>query len=694
MNLARREDPMRASRFRTCFFAGITIGIVCVPGGFAQTVPLSVEPPQINFDAHDLGTTTPRILTVRNTGGESLNVNVTVLGNDPNEFSWNSTCLSNLAAGSKCDVIVSFGPLSIRKIENREAQLKISSGKGEPQTVNLTGSAYQNLAFSPTQLRFEDQPIDKPGSPLALVVTNYSDATLPSITVATTGDFAETHTKCEKIAPGASCAVSVVFSPKISGATSGSLTITADQSALGKLPRVVLLQGNGLTKCKIPAISFWSWNFWIAGLIGGLYFAGLVMVRWHMIAKPVRAQLVTQINAVRSLLKAESAAISSSPAVDERIARINYLLDWALYPFKNKNFPVDKNPDGSEKSYLPGWFPWYTRLFNAVFWPRGQELAGWSCSHEAELLLVELLPVERVRARMETAEYGLRALNTPVATSLAATLHAATSSSGPPIPLDRWRALLAEALSVLYEQSDRDFFELATWHSKMMWLVGSALLFIFGLAVTLQNAVLLLVGAVGGLLSRLARTVTSAETGNDYGASWGALFLSPLSGALSAWGGILLIILGLRFNILGTALNVDWCNPYDPATLAIALLFGFSERLFDGIATQIEQKIIKTQPASQTAQASKSGPAILSLDPTKADLGKQVSFTVHGNNFALGATATVTDEHGNPTQVNVAYQDSTTLGVVATLAGAGAFTSTLTITNPDKQSATFRFEVA
>jgi hypothetical protein len=685
---------MTASMFRTCFLATFTLGIFGASSFSAQTGPFSVEPPEIKFDAHDLGTTAPRTVTVRNTGTDSLTLGITLLGSDPNEFSSNSTCPSTLPAGSKCDVIVSFSPLAIRKTENREAQLRISSSKGESQTVSLTGSAYQNLALSPTRLHFEDQPIDKPGSPLTLMLTNYSDATLGGVTVVTTGDFTETHTKCEKIAPGASCAVSVIFSPKTPGDTSGSLTVTADQSSLGKLPRVVLLEGRGLTRCKTSEISFWSWNFWLVGIIGGLYFVGLVLVRWHMIAKPARAQLVTQIHAVRALLVAETTGIPSSPAVDTRISRIEYLLDWALYPFKNKNFPVDKT-DGKEKSYFPGFFPWYTRLFNAVFWPRGQELAGWSASHEAELLLVELLPADRVRARMETAEQRLRALNTPVATSLADLLHAATVSPSAPVPLERWRALLAEALNVLYEHGDRDYFELATWHSKMMWLVGSALLFMFGLAATLQNAVLLLLGAVGGLLSRLARTVSSAETGNDYGASWGALFLSPLCGALSAWGGILLIVLGLKFNILGTALNVDWCNPYDPATLAIALLFGFSERLFDGIASQIEQKIAKIQPPSQAAPPpSKPGPTILSVDPTKATLGAQISFTVHGNNFMSGAAATVTDEHGNPTQVKLDYQDSSTARVTFTLTGAAAFTSTLTITNPDKQSGIFRFEVS
>jgi len=58
-----------------------------------------------------------------------------------------------------------------------------------------------------------------------------------------------------------------------------------------------------------------------------------------------------------------------------------------------------------------------------------QELAGWSCAHEAELELVALLSAERVRARMETAEQQLRMLNTPGALSLADHLHDAVSGA-------------------------------------------------------------------------------------------------------------------------------------------------------------------------------------------------------------------------------------------------------------------------
>lgn len=609
---------MKTSQRATLLFAASVMAFCMADGSSAQTGQLKVEPPAVNFGAHDIGTATPLALTVTNGGSAPANLAIVLAGSDPDEFSWNSACLSNIPPSAKCNVTVLFAPLKITKEESREAQLTISGDKGESQTVRLSGSAYQNLAISPGQLRFQDQLVDKPGSPLTLIVTNYSDATLSAITVSSTGDFTETHSKCEKVGPGASCGISVVFLPKAQGATTGSLTISADRSTLGKLPRLVLLEGKGLARCNLVPISFWSKSLWLALLVGGLYFAGLVMVRWHMIAKPARAQLVTQIQAVRSSLRAETAGNTGTPTVDTRIANIDYLLDWALYPFKYPKFPVEKDQNGKEISHFPGCLPLYTRLFNAVFWPRGQELAGWSSSHEAELLLVELLPADHARARMETVEQRLREFKTPAATSLADLLHTATSSTVSPVPLDRWRALLAEALAALYERGDRAYFELATWHSKMMWLVGSALLLIFALAAILQNAILLLLGAVGGLLSRLARTVSSADTANDYGATWGALFLSPLSGALSAWGGVLLIVLGFKFNILGMALNVDWCNPYEPATLAIALLFGFSERLFDGIATQIDQKISKTQAPPPTPPRTSPAPAVNSPDLAKA----------------------------------------------------------------------------
>jgi hypothetical protein len=657
------------------------------------TPSLIIEPHEINFGPHDIGTTTVRTLLVKNISTASVSVTLTMSGSNASDFTWVSTCLSNLPPNYPCEVLLSFSPLTITQANDRQARLAVSNGNVALSPVTLSGYAFQNLGVSSGTLTFGEQLVNTLSAPRSLVVTNYSESSVGSLAVTTAGDFTENHSKCDKIAPGASCAISVVFAPKVLGTTKGSFTITADQSGLGGMPRVVLLDGNAVNRCKTEAFSLWSWSVWLTVLTGGLYLTGLILVRWHMIAKPARAQVIAEIKAVQSRLIAETAGLPKSAELDGRVARILYLLDWALYPFKNKRFPLDRNEDGSEKSLVPGWLPWYTRLFNALFWPRGQELAGWSCSHEAELLLVELLSPEHVRARMETAEQELRVLNTSVGLALADRLREAVGPAASLPPVERQRALLAEALSLLYAQGDTDYFQLAAWHSKMIWLAICALLFTFALAATLGNATLLLLGAVGGLLSRLARTVQAAEVTNDYGASWGALFLSPLSGALSAWGGILLIVLGLKFNILGSALNVDWCNPYDPATLAIALLLGFSERLFDGVVSQIEEKFVKA-PAAPTTPPSKPVPIINSLDPPAAVLGKLVSFTVKGSNFLPGATAMVTDDNGNPMSAKLEFKDAATVLVTTTLTGGKSYTSTLTITNPDKQAATVKFAVA
>jgi hypothetical protein len=568
------------------------------------------------------------------------------------------------------------------------------SGSSELVTVASKGVSPtpQILQLSATTINFGGQTVNTSSAPRSVVVTNSSDSTVRSLTVVTSGEFTENHDGCDNILPGASCPISVTFTPNVPGTTSGALTVAADHAVVADSPRVVELQGNAVIGCNTAPFSLLSWRSWLPLLIAGAYFLGLVLVRWHMIAKPARAQLIVQINAVRSRLVAESSGVAESDHQDARIERINYLLDWALYPFKNRHFPVDKNAEGKEKSLVPGWLPWHTRFFNALFWPRGQELAGWSCTHEAELLLLELLPPERVRARMETAEQQLRLQDKPVSTACADRIHEALNSSAAPAALERGRALLTEALNIIYDKGDSDYFQFAVWHGKMIWLVGCALLFILSLAVTLQNGILLLFGAVGGLLSRLARTVQASEVSNDYGASWGSLFLSPLSGALSAWGGILLIVLGRQFNILGGALKVDWCDPYDPATLAIALLFGFSERLFDGLASQIQEKVVK---GSTDAPSQPSGPAptITSLDPPNAKLGRLLTIAAKGSNFVSGATASVTDRHGNSSPVKLEYTDASTVLLTATLTGEEPYTSTLTIANPDKQSAKFRFDV-
>jgi hypothetical protein len=72
---------------------------------------------------------------------------------------------------------------------------------------------------------------------------------------------------------------------------------------------------------------------------------------------------------------------------------------------------------------------------------------------------------------------------------------------------------------------------------------------------------LLRVGAVGGLLSRLSRNLQRADVPTDYGASWATLYLSPVVGALTGWAESLLVVIGGKLDALGSAFDkVEWCT--------------------------------------------------------------------------------------------------------------------------------------
>ena len=312
-----------------------------------DTPGITTDRSEINFGAHDIGSVASATLVVRNNSTASANVMIVVSGDNSNDFSWDSRCLSNVLANSNCEVSVFFRPVAITKTEDKLAQLVLSNGTSTTPPIPLRGAAFQNLGLSLYDVSFNEQLIDTVSTAHIVIVTNYSDVEINGLTIAVTGDFTETHTKCEKITPGGSCPISLSFAPKAVGDANGSLTITADQPARGKLPRVVVLHGNASMHCNTVDVSglSWVWSVLLVVSVGGMYFAGLVLVRWHMIAKPTRAQLVAEVSVVRARLKSAASSLpASAPTAGrtERMDRINALLDLAVYPFKNKNFPVEK----------------------------------------------------------------------------------------------------------------------------------------------------------------------------------------------------------------------------------------------------------------------------------------------------------------------------------------------------------------
>jgi hypothetical protein len=78
-------------------------------------------------------------------------------------------------------------------------------------------------------------------------------------------------------------------------------------------------------------------------------------------------------------------------------------------------------------------------------------------------------------------------------------------------------------------------------------------------------------------------------------------------GALSGWFGILLIeiLANSKMQVLGGAFHdVNWYCPLAPFTLGLAFALGFSERLFDGIISSLEDKVDSDRKAATKPQQS------------------------------------------------------------------------------------------
>ena len=315
-----------------------------------------------------------------------------------------------------------------------------------------------------------------------------------------------------------------------------------------------------------------------------LFLASIWLVRWHNIARPNRELLKAEIQKAAVRFENETGA---APA-----AYLQGLLTAATDSMK--------------------WHPWHT-TWDFLFWSRGQEITGWSRIHEFQTASIGLLatasPVETIRARLQAIELDLIDSDKTHAKTIAGNIKDALETK-PPLGVEVLRALLVEAATYANDEDVNECAQLVGWQTKAVWLAGVGCSLLVVLAYAVGNPVLFIAGASGGYLSRLGRTLKRADVPTDYGASWTTLFLSPIVGALSGWFGILLIVVlaDSKMQVLGAAFQaVKRCCPLAPFTLGLAFALGFSERLFDGIISSLEDKVDSDKAASTKPQQPTSG---------------------------------------------------------------------------------------
>jgi Abnormal spindle-like microcephaly-assoc'd, ASPM-SPD-2-Hydin len=219
----------------------------------AYTVSILLEPDTFTLSPLSLSFT-PQLTgavsgaqseTVTNTGSSPVLINrIALTGTNAADFSQSNTCVSSLAAGANCTISVTFTP---SQFGPRSASITITdSTVGSPHSVSVNGiglTSGPNATLSAASLTFATQLVGTTSPAQSITLTNYGTTTL-NITSITATNFGETDTCAAGLASGASCTISVTFTPSATGSVTGTLSVA--DNALGT-PQTVSLSGTGTT---------------------------------------------------------------------------------------------------------------------------------------------------------------------------------------------------------------------------------------------------------------------------------------------------------------------------------------------------------------------------------------------------------------------------------------------------------------
>ena len=125
---------------------------------------------------------------------------------------------------------------------NNGTQLPTPTPSPTPTSTPTPGVPAASV--SPTSLTFGSQLLQSPSAAQAVTLANSGGGALTISSIAATGDFSQANNCGTSVAAGASCTISVTFTPTQTGVRSGSVTI-ADNASTS--PQVVALTGTGAT---------------------------------------------------------------------------------------------------------------------------------------------------------------------------------------------------------------------------------------------------------------------------------------------------------------------------------------------------------------------------------------------------------------------------------------------------------------
>jgi hypothetical protein len=199
----------------------------------------ALSPVAIAFPNQQVGgTSAAQVVTLVNTGTTALTVTgVSLTGTSPGAFAFTNNCGATVNAGRSCTIFVRFVPTATGPFS---ASLSVAtSDPASPGTVALSGTGVAPIAaVSPASLTFAKQTVATSSAPQVVTLTNAGTAplTVRGISVGgnNAGSFQQANTCGASVAAGASCTISVTFTPTRIGNRTANLNIRVNAPAVSQ----------------------------------------------------------------------------------------------------------------------------------------------------------------------------------------------------------------------------------------------------------------------------------------------------------------------------------------------------------------------------------------------------------------------------------------------------------------------------
>ncbi len=236
---------------------------------------VTVQPPALLFPTTLVGQVSPsQALQIMNTGNQNLVFSgLTLSSSFPQLLNGFSDCSASsaLAAGGFCGIGMQFVPLNTG-LNSGSLLLKNNSlNFVTVQNFNLNGTgaagAVAQLSMNTTNLAFGNQTIGTSSAAQTVTITNRGTAAMPAFNAYASGsnDFTYGGNCGSPLAIGASCQISIVFTPSVIGARSASLSLN---TGLANMQQINLAgTGTGAPQAALSAtvLNFGSRSIGVAG---------------------------------------------------------------------------------------------------------------------------------------------------------------------------------------------------------------------------------------------------------------------------------------------------------------------------------------------------------------------------------------------------------------------------------------------